>query len=66
LEGGKLLWRSLIDQSISRGFKLSLVDIQTGALLLSSVTAETVDQEIWSQDGSMIDAVLVMEAQALR
>ena len=65
LEGGKLLWRSLIDKSLSRGFKLSLVDLKTGAALIPNVTAETSDPTIWSHDAAMIDAVLVMEADPI-
>lgn len=59
LEGGKSLWRSLVNIAQDRGQKASLLDTTTGAR--QPVNADTPDPSIWSADQSKRHLVLVLE-----
>lgn len=59
LEGGKTLWRSLINQANARGFKTSLVNIQNQTNI--PIDKNTPDNEIWSNDPSRKNDVIVLE-----
>lgn len=59
LEGGKSLWRSLIDNADMRGMKVSLVNINTGKS--TNVDGKYTDDEIWSKNKDKINLVLVLE-----
>ncbi len=60
LEGGKKLWRSLVDAAQERGLIVSLVDTASGAW--TPVEASTPDEAIWSTDAVKRSLLLVLEA----
>ena len=59
LEGGKALWRSLVNGARSRGYNMTLQDTVTGQSV--DVGRETPDTQIWSKDFGKKHLVLVME-----
>ena len=64
LEGGKLLWKSLIRRAAEdASLKISLVDFETGEVLMDDVPLNTPDEQIWSKDASKMNSVLVIEKQ---
>lgn len=61
LEGGKLLWQSLIKTATtSRGFTMTLYSLST-AQPIKQITVDTPIDDIWSTDDSKKDLVLVLE-----
>lgn len=59
LEGGRLLWRSLVDKAEARGFHASLLDRRTEAT--KPVSAQTPDSEVWAASPAGRDLLLVLE-----
>lgn len=64
LQGGKLLWKSFIKRATEDStFNVSLVNFNTGAVLMPRVDTDTPDDQIWSRDDSKTNNVLVFEKQ---
>jgi hypothetical protein len=64
LQGGKLLWKSFIKKaSEDSSLNVSLVDFNTGEVLMPTVAVDTPDEQIWSSDTSKMSTVLVYEKQ---
>lgn len=62
LEGGKTLWWSFIKNiKDSPMFNISLVDKETGDIIIDKVTEETPQDAIWSKDATHKNKVLVYE-----
>ena len=59
LDGGKALWRSLVNTALDRGLRASLVNTTTGTW--THVNRDTADEQIWSKDASLRGHVLVLE-----
>lgn len=59
LEGGKTLWRSLVNGAAVRGLRVSLVDTVSGQS--TPVGPSTLDADIWSLDSAHRSKVLVLE-----
>lgn len=59
LEGGRLLWRSLLDGAASRGFRASVFDTTTGTK--APISSETADTELWTADQAGRQKLLVLE-----
>jgi hypothetical protein len=60
LGGGKAIWKSFVRTAFDRGFRISIVDTQTGDWTL--VTQDIPETAIWSLDGSKKSVVLVLES----
>lgn len=59
LEGGKVLWRSFVNNTAVRGYLLSIYDVDTGES--TPVDSSTPDGDIWSIGPDKKRVVLVME-----
>lgn len=60
LQGGKILWRSLINYTAADPtLQVQVGDWETGQIL-GPVTSETPDHEVWSADDTLADRVLIL------
>ena len=57
LEGGKILWRSFIN---SDQFNVSLYDTDENKTVMKSIPSDIDDGEIWSQDKSKRNLVMIL------
>ena len=62
LEGGKQLWRSLVDNATRRGLRVFLADAQTGER--HEIGPETADEDIWSADEAKKNWLLILVSDA--
>lgn len=60
LEGGKILWKSFLETAALRNLKISTYNFDTGEL--TPINAANIsDEEIWSEDDSKRNLVIVLE-----
>jgi hypothetical protein len=65
LEGGKQLWKSIIKTAtINPNTNVSLIDYDTMDVLISNVTTNTPESDIWSSDSSKKHQVLLYTLKA--